>query len=250
MEKIQINNLKKAGKELNTLLFDPDRKNEGWIDITLDQSVLEDDIKKAIDLLEPGEELSFSEKVQNVIHLLKQDVNESTPIDTKEDVPGPIKPGSKKIIIKKPTLTLLEYIEIATLDGLKLVVKENAVFMPLQKTAQFEKHSQGLRTKMLRLLFPSARYLEVTTPTKADVEKAKIAPKPKRKGKIDTIVECVENAGEKGVSHEDILKILDEKFPGNAPLSMLNTIRKHVPNQIRRDRFDVIEVSKGYFKKA
>jgi DNA-binding transcriptional regulator YhcF (GntR family) len=92
---------------------------------------------------------------------------------------------------------------------------------------------------------------------KETLTKKEVAEKPAKKekkekgpGVIATIVKCVEKAGKKGISKEDILEVLTETFPDKNPDSMKNTINVQVPARITKERFAVEKTKDGLYRKA
>ncbi len=84
-------------------------------------------------------------------------------------------------------------------------------------------------------------------------EKAKATKSPAVEptmGVIATIVNCIEKAGKKGISKEEILAVLVEAFPDRPADSMKNTINVQVPNRITKERWPVSVVTAGFYKKA
>lgn len=66
---------------------------------------------------------------------------------------------------------------------------------------------------------------------------------PKAPGIIDTIATAIEKSGSKGISKEEIHKILVKTFPDRSPESMRNTINVQVPTNITKQRFPVIRMN-------
>lgn len=104
----------------------------------------------------------------------------------------------------------------------------------------------------------STKKTAAPAPPKKEEKKDKPAPAekkatktaaPKGKGVIATIVECIENAGKKGVTKEEILKTLVKEFPDREKTSMKKTIDVQVPNRITKERFEV-KTKDGVYSKA
>ena len=68
-------------------------------------------------------------------------------------------------------------------------------------------------------------------------------------GVIATIVSMIEKAGKDGVSKEEILNELVAKFPDRAKDSMAKTINVQVPNRISKERFPIVKLENGKYKK-
>src|SRR5690606_25469776 len=70
----------------------------------------------------------------------------------------------------------------------------------------------------------------------------------KKKGIISTIVSLIEEAGEKGITKEEILDHLIKVFPDKNPVSMKNTVNVQVPNRISKECFPVKKLGDRYYK--
>jgi len=93
---MKTNDLKRTAKELNELLFNPDKKDEGWIKIVgVSNDTLMEDVKKASLLLEEGELEEMSETAQAVITELNEGSEETPEEDEKPAKKETKKPGKK-----------------------------------------------------------------------------------------------------------------------------------------------------------
>ena len=68
-------------------------------------------------------------------------------------------------------------------------------------------------------------------------------------GVIATIASLIEGSGKKGVTKEEILEALVEKFPDRAKDSMKATIGIQVPGRMSREKFEIEEIAKGVYRK-
>lgn len=121
-----------------------------------------------------------------------------------------------------------------------------------EKVSKKDKKKKGKKDKKKKGKKEKA---EEAAPEKGSVkdkgEKPEASKKaPKGPGIIATIVECVEGASKKkGISKDEILKVLTKRFPEKEPDSMKSTINVQVPNRITRERFKVEKTKDGgYYK--
>lgn len=76
------------------------------------------------------------------------------------------------------------------------------------------------------------------------------AGKPGKPGIIASIVECIEGSGKKGITKEEILNVLIERFSDREPQSMKSTINVQVPTRISKEKFEVKALDGGRYAKA
>lgn len=76
---------------------------------------------------------------------------------------------------------------------------------------------------------------------------SKKSPHP---GVIATIVKTIERSGEKGVTKEQILKVLTKTFPDREERAMKNTINVQVPSRISKEKFPVERTENGTYRKV
>ena len=69
--------------------------------------------------------------------------------------------------------------------------------------------------------------------------KTKAKATPKKAGVIATIVECIIKSGKKGISKDNILKVLVKKFPEREEEKMKVTVGVQVPSRISKEKFKV-----------
>jgi sugar-specific transcriptional regulator TrmB len=121
------------------------------------------------------------------------------------------------------------------------------------------KKVEDLRARMLRDLAKKAekKAPEAAAPVKKEekpaakkeaVKKEKKFPKQSGPGVIATIVSCIEGAGKKGISKDEILAELVKAFPDKDANSMKSTINVQVPARISKERFKVENKDGKYFK--
>ena len=133
--------------------------------------------------------------------------------------------------------------KLATLKG---IVGEHSKFFP-DLVSKLDNYKGLAGPKTLKADMFAALGVEV--PVKTSAKKAKTAAKPKGKGIIKTIVECIENAGKDGIKKDEILAILKREFPDREEKSMKNTIGVQVPSRISKEKFKVSKTDSGYYFK-
>lgn len=200
------------------------------------------DVKKAVK--EVNEEFGFEIDVkQNKEDLLEQ-LAEIWAL-TGEDVPEDDAVSIAEInALSKPTLAILRAIKPEDEEEEEEAEDEEEVEEEEQEEEVEEKPKKKVGKKS----------------TKEPVKKGTAKPKEKKKiptkqsgkngmGIIQTIVNCVEKAGKKGISKEAILEVLEENFPEKDPKSMKQTINVQVPYRINKERFEVVKMENGNFRK-
>lgn len=264
--------LRNAVKELNDLL---------GVDMDVQFSSVEkitETLREAIVLIQPGDTVEDSTlAVIQEITPLEDLTLERVVTKTKEKytIAGVLgikvenAEGEGKKDEKDDTSTLVEDIKAASrLRDLKDIATEYDQFKAIRGKLSSFKTVDDLREEMLGVLTgkeeapapvekpgkdSSGRKEKVENPTK---EKTPKEPKEKKeKGKkgpgiIETIAHTIEKAGKKGVSKEDILKVLVEKFPDKEEKSMKATINVQVPGRISKERFPVKKVGEANYAKA
>jgi len=85
---------------------------------------------------------------------------------------------------------------------------------------------------------------------KAKKDKKVKAGKTEGPGIIATIALTIEGAGKKGVTKDEILKVLVTNFPDKVETSMKNTINVQVPNRISKEKFLVAKTEDGHYYKV
>lgn len=133
--------------------------------------------------------------------------------------------------------------KLATLKG---IVGEHSEFFP-DLVSKLDEYKGLTGPKLLKVDMFAA--LGVEAPAKAATKKTKASTKPKGKGIIKTIVECIENAGKDGIKKEEILEILKREFPDREEKSMKNTIGVQIPSRISKEKFKVSKTDSGYYFK-
>ena len=73
--------------------------------------------------------------------------------------------------------------------------------------------------------------------------------KEKTVGVVKSIVELIEKSGQKGISKEEILEELIKRFPDRQPTSMKNTINIQVPTRISKERFPLEKTPDNKFRR-
>jgi len=223
-EEIKLNDLKKVAKELNELLF-AESTPEEKINVKVAEPELKALIVEAFGLLEEGELETMSKLAQGIHEAIMptdEDVEEDQENDEEDEEEieeeKPVKKSTKKEPIKETP---------APKKGKKQVEPEpepedEEEIEEEQPVKKAEKKSGNKQT---------------STPGKGP-------------GIIAKIVECVEKAGKKGISREEIHAILIKTFPDRDAASMMKTIKVQVPARINKEKWAVQTVSEGFYKKA
>jgi hypothetical protein len=68
-------------------------------------------------------------------------------------------------------------------------------------------------------------------------------------GVINTIVKCIEDAGQKGITKKEILAKLLEVFPYKSAETMMGTVTVQVGHRINKERFPVEKMASGKYRK-
>jgi hypothetical protein len=221
MTKIKLNDLKKTGKELNDLLFDPSEKEEGWIDVKKSEAELIDLIYEASKLLTEDDELS--ELAESVVETIKENKEEEEETEKKKPAK---KPSNKTKKVKKEeeeetddaVEALIEEIEEADLDDLKDLVKEEDVFKSLRKSIGIQRNADKLRTRMLEVLNSQEEEKETEKEKPAKKEKKPKKDKIQEKKKttaysrVDAVCEALQEEPE---TLQDWITLTNEKMEEN-----------------------------------
>jgi hypothetical protein len=86
---------------------------------------------------------------------------------------------------------------------------------------------------------------KVAKPEKKAAKKADSKP-----GVIATIATTIKSAGKKGITKEDILKVLTKAFPDKDAKAMANTVKVQVPSRISAEKFKVERTEAGTYRAA
>jgi hypothetical protein len=215
MTKIKLNDLKKTGKELNDLLFDPSEKEEGWIDVKKSEAELIDLIYEASKLLTEDDELS--ELAESVVETIKENKEEEEETEKKKAK----KPSNKTKKVKKEeeeetddaVEALIEEIEEADLDDLKDLVKEEDVFKSLRKSIGIQRNADKLRTRMLEVLNSQEEEKETEKEKPAKKEKKPAKKEGKKKTtRMISVCDAIKELPKKGLSIDDLADKANEIF--------------------------------------
>ncbi len=162
---IKLNDLKKAGKKLNIVLYG-DEIEDHEIDVKLDETALKNQLIKAIGQLEEGEEDELNHEVtEDVIKALIEEFGDPRIENDKAPEKG-----------KSNDLTLIEQIEeIDDLVKLKKLIKEDDALKPLRKSIGIRKDLEKLKEKALKILSD-----EQTNPEVKKIKKDKIDKSPEK----------------------------------------------------------------------
>ena len=260
--KLKRSQLMEASEELNELLFEEGDKQR--IDGNSVEE-LSEQIKEAAELIDPEQDEITEDTVQVLKNLDVWELPEKEEPEKEEQ--------TEDAEVVPETDPLVEEIEDAErLKDLRDIAKANDEFKEIRGKLTKWKDEEDLRGVMLEILegpgeekepeeapkekpapkekeAPKAK-MEVVKGGKSEKTEKKPAKKKKGTGVIASVVEAIEKAGKKGVSKEEILKILVEKFPDRAEKSMKNTVGVQVPGRISRERFEVKSTKDGKYYKA
>lgn len=238
--KITKKELIKTAKELNELMgLDPAIPTAK----DTEDSVLMEKIGEAAEMLEEDDEIS--EVAQEVIDYIAEQQEEDDEQQEEDDEEE-----------AEEEQTTEQLIEASDYKGLKAMVADYPEFKGIDINIYPAKKIEELRARMLRDLAKKAekKAPEAAAAKKdavkkdAPAKKEKKEPKQSGPGVIATIVACIEGAGKKGVSKEEILAELIKVFPDKDANSMKSTINVQVPARISKERFKVENKDGKYFK--
>ena len=245
--KITKKELIKTAKELNELMgLDPAIPTAK----DTEDSVLMEKIGEAAEMLEEDDEIS--EVAQEVIDYIAEQQEE---VEEAEEAAEETEEAPEEAEEEQTTEQLVEESDY---KALKAMVAEYPEFKGIDIALFPAKKVEELRKRMLKVLAKAAeKEPEAAAPTKeeksaakkdAPAKKEKKAPKQSGPGVIATIVACIEGAGKKGITKDEILAVLVKTFPEKEEKSMKSTINVQVPARISKERFKVENKDGKYFK--
>lgn len=211
---MKLKNLVLVGNELNVLLFDAEKKDEGWIETKGTTGVkIITAIKEAVVILESDDELT-----EDSLAILRE-------IDWKEED--------------------FEKEEEDDQVRVKKTLQDMGVWLNEEGEEEGEEETTSSPTTKKKAPAKKA------PATKAEKTKDEVpSTKEKAPGVISTIVSLIEKAGQKGISKEELLKGLEETFPERTADAMKNTINVQVPGRISREKFELEKTKDGKFRKV
>jgi hypothetical protein len=256
-EDVTKTELKKAAKELNGQLgLEPP--------ILLDVKVkaLEKKVIEAAALIDPEED-EFSDGVWDILEALEcaarpgsEDDGDAEPEDG--DAAGEVldveSEDADAAVEEAVEDTLVEDFKAAKkLADLKTMVSEWECFSKLDLDAYKGLQApRQLRADMLECLPEDVREQIEPKAAEKPVKGEKTEPVKEKKAKgpgvIATIAKAIEDAGENGVSKDEILEKLVATFPERDAGAMKNTINVQVPTRISKEKFKVGSENGRYFK--
>jgi len=154
MKDVKLNDLKKAGKELNALLFDP--KDADQIDVKLGAAELSTAILEASELLTDDDDEDLTPLVKNVIAALKENAEEAgAEEEENEEEENEEETEEEEESEEEEALSLKEQIEEAiTISDLKEIIKNNEEFASLRKTVKGKFNLDDLVSEMMAIIEP------------------------------------------------------------------------------------------------
>jgi|LSQX01.1.fsa_nt_gb hypothetical protein len=203
-----------VAKELNKVLgLDPAINTGSRVKL----ADLEGAIKQAIGLIEPGDE--FTEATQAIITALSPAPQEDAPEEEAPEEEAPEEEAPEGGDEEEE-----EDLDEEDLDEEDLDAPEG------EESA--ENGEEGEEEPPLKPV----------KPVKPD-------KKEKTVGVIKSIIELIEKSGQKGISKEEILEELIQRFPNRQPTSMKNTINVQVPTRISKERFPLEKTPDDKFRR-
>lgn len=236
--KITKKELVKTARELNELMgLDPAIPTGKDVE----EATLVEKIREAAEMLEEDDEIS--EVAQEVIdYIAELQEEEATPEadgqPTDED---------------DAEETTEQLVEKSDYKALKAMVAWYPEFKGIDIALYPAKKVEDLRARMIKDLAKKAGKEAHGTEAKEEKpavkkEGEKKAPKQSGPGVIATIVACIEGAGKKGITKDEILAVLVKTFPEKEEKSMKSTINVQVPTRISKERFKLESKDGKYFK--
>ena len=220
---MKLKNLVSVGNEMNVLLFDEKKKDEGWIETkgTTEVKIITA-IKEAVIILEPDDELT-----EDSLATLRE-------IDWKEE-DFEKEEEDDQVLVKKTLQDMGVWLnEEGEEEG-----EEETTPSPTTKKKAPAKKAPATKAEKTKDEVPSTK------------EKALVKKKTEKGPRvISTIVSLIEKAGQKGISKEVLLKVLEETFPERTADAMKNTINVQVPGRISREKFELEKTKDGKFRKV
>ena len=244
MKTLEKQDLIKVAKELNEVLG-----LEPAINLKADEETLKNKLEEAFELIDPKED-EFTEFTQQVIdqfntsgEILTEEVKE----EVKEEVVFASK-EAKRVFLFKEIKKATNMMPIPAVNHLKILVTTYEEFESLLPNLTGKFNVTTMIEDMYRALGSEDKIVE--KPAKKE-KFAKKEKKEKKVGIVATIVECVENADKKeGVSKEEVLTVLKQRFPERNETSMWSTVKLHIPYLITKERWEVKKLENGNFCKA
>lgn len=247
--KITKKELVKTAKELNELMgLDPAIPTGKDVE----EATLVEKIGEASEMLEEDDEIS--EVAQEVIDYIAE-------LQEEEVTPEADEQPADEDDAEETTEQLVEKSDY---KALKAMVAWYPEFKGIDIALYPAKKVEDLRARMLKDLAKKAGKEAPVTEAKeeklaakkdmvkkdapAKKEGEKKAPKQSGHGVIATIVACIEGAGKKGITKDEILAVLVKTFPEKEEKSMKSTINVQVPARISKERFKLESKDGKYFK--
>lgn len=255
--KITKKGLIKTAKELNELMgLAPAIKTTKEV---TEEELLQQ-ISMASEMLEEEDEIS--EVAEAVLDFIaEQEAAEKSP--EPEDADDDIDEEDEE---EEEDETTAQLVEKSDYRAMKAMVADYPEFKGIDINLYPIKKTEGLRARMLKMLAKAAEKeteaevkkeeknpaakkdsVKKDTPAKKETGERK-TPKQSGPGVIATIVSCIEGAGKKGITKDEILDVLVKTFPEKEGKSMKNTINVQVPSRISKERFKVENKDGKYFK--
>jgi len=155
--------------------------------------------------------------------------------------------------------------EAGSLRELRDIAKSNPEFKSIRgrlskyKTKEHVKDLQDVMLDILDSDLPekvvakkpeNSQQEKKSQPSKKDAPpKKETSSKQKNPGVISTIVSCVADSDKKGVSKDEIHKLLVKQFPDRDEKSMRRTIDTQIPYRVNKEKFELEKLDNGNYRK-
>lgn len=247
MTKVTREQLVNAANELNDEFgLEPAIKTNKRVE----DEVIEEGILKASEMYDPDNDELTPETIA-VMEALKGDEEPE-----EEQTPPTLEKDAEAETEEAPELTKAQIEMLAELKVTKKMVDlaellEDEMFDDVRDELTKENNPIKLKGAMKRHITgevappPAEKSAKPAKPAKPAKKASKSA---KGMGVIATIIDCIETAGKKGVSKEDILQVLIADFPDRDEKSMKNTINVQVPGRITKEKFPVTTLENGNYR--
>ncbi|MDD2260686.1 MAG: hypothetical protein PHC31_01045 [Clostridia bacterium] len=243
MKKVTREQLVNAANELNDEFgLEPAIKTNKRVE----DEVIEEGILKASEMYDPDNDELTPETIA-VMSALKGKLpeEEQTPSTPEKDAEAETEEAPEltkaqiemlaELKVTKKMVDLVEMLEDEMFDDVRdELTKENN---PIKLKGAMKRHITGEVAPP-----PAEKSAKPAKPAK------KASKSAKGMGVIATIIDCIETAGKKGVSKEDILQVLIADFPDRDEKSMKNTINVQVPGRITKEKFPVTTLENGNYR--
>lgn len=256
-------------KELDDLLFE-----KPTVKTNVSEEELIQQITKAARLLEEGDELEnfkvlkslMTPEVIDGLDLEEEQIANLTALGLiSEDEKEEEEPKAEEEEPKEEDGLYEQVKEAGSLRELRDISKSNPEFKSIRgrlskyKTKEHVKDLQDVMLDILDSDLPekvvakkpeNSQQEKKSQPSKKDAPpKKETSSKQKNPGVISTIVSCVADSDKKGVSKDEIHKLLVKQFPDRDEKSMRRTIDTQIPYRVNKEKFELEKLDNGNYRK-